>query len=180
MPQKAVTIAADIGGTFTDIALLTPDGHLATGKLLSTPANYADAVVAGVVALMQRLGLPIGDIAEVLHGCTVATNAILEHKGARTALITTQGFRDVLELRRVRVPRLYAPLWRKPSPLVPRNLRFEVAERIGADGSIVRPLDAASLDVAIAAVRAARRGAIAVCPSTPSPTRSMSKRSAPG
>jgi len=164
MPQKSGhRIAADIGGTFTDIALLTPDGHLATGKLLSTPANYADAVVAGVVALMQRLGLPIGDIAEVLHGCTVATNAILEHKGARTALITTQGFRDVLELRRVRVPRLYAPLWRKPSPLVPRNLRFEVAERIGADGSIVRPLDAASLDAAIAAVRAADVEAIAVC-----------------
>ena len=108
MPQKSGhRIAADIGGTFTDIALLTPDGHLATGKLPSTPANYADAVVAGVVALMQRLGLPIGDIAEVLHGCTVATNAILEHKGARTALITTQGFRDVLELRRIRVP---APL----------------------------------------------------------------------
>ena len=164
MPQKSGhRIAADIGGTFTDIALLTPDGHLATGKLLSTPANYADAVVAGVIALMQRLGLPIGDIAEVLHGCTVATNAILEHKGARTALITTQGFRDVLELRRVRVPRLYAPLWRKPSPLVPRNLRFEVAERIGADGSIVRPLDAASLDAAIAAVRAADVEAIAVC-----------------
>ena len=164
MPQTSGhRIAADIGGTFTDIALLTPDGHLATGKLLSTPANYADAVVDGVIALMQRLGLPIGDIAEVLHGCTVATNAILEHKGARTALITTQGFRDVLELRRVRVPRLYAPLWRKPPPLVPRNLRFEVAERIGADGAIVRPLDAASLDAAIAAVRAADVEAIAVC-----------------
>ena len=70
-------IAADIGGTFIDIALLAPDDHLSTGKLLSTPANYADAVVAGVTALMQRRRLPIGDIAEVLHGCTVATNAIL-------------------------------------------------------------------------------------------------------
>jgi N-methylhydantoinase A len=156
-------IAADIGGTFTDIALLTPDGHLSTGKLLSTPANYADAVIAGVTAVMRRRGLDIESIAEVLHGCTVATNAILEHKGARTALITTQGFRDVLELRRVRVPRLYAPLWTKPPPLVPRNFRFEVLERIGADGSIVQPLDEASLESAIAAVRKADVEAVAVC-----------------
>jgi N-methylhydantoinase A len=156
-------IAADIGGTFTDIALLTPDGHLSTGKLLSTPANYADAVVDGMTAVMRRRGLDLKVIAEVLHGCTVATNAILEHKGARTALITTAGFRDVLELRRVRVPRLYAPLWTKPPPLVPRHLRFEVVERIGADGGVVRALDEASLQKAIAAVREAGVEAIAVC-----------------
>ena len=138
--RNGLRVAADIGGTFTDIALLTPDGHLSTGKLLSTPANYADAVVEGVTALMRRRGLAVQDIAEVLHGCTIATNAILEQKGARTALITTEGFRDVLELRRVRVPRLYAPLWSKPPPLVPRRRRYEVAERIGADGTIVRPL----------------------------------------
>ena len=156
-------VAADIGGTFTDIALLTPDGHLSTGKLLSTPANYADAVVEGVTALLHRRGLAVQDVAEVLHGCTVATNAILEHKGARTALITTQGFRDVLELRRVRVPRLYAPLWKKPPPLVPRRLRYEVAERVGADGNIVRPLEEASLEAAIAAVRSAEVEAVAVC-----------------
>jgi N-methylhydantoinase A len=156
-------VAADIGGTFTDIALLTPDGHLSTGKLLSTPANYADAVIEGVTALLHRRGLAVQDVAEVLHGCTVATNAILEHKGARTALITTQGFRDVLELRRVRVPRLYAPLWKKPPPLVPRRLRYEVAERVGADGNIVRPLEEASLEAAIAAVRSAEVEAVAVC-----------------
>ena len=156
-------VAADIGGTFTDIALLTPDGHLSTGKLLSTPANYADAVVEGVTALLHRRGLAVQDVAEVLHGCTVATNAILEHKGARTALITTQGFRDVLELRRGRVPRLYAPLWKKPPPLVPRRLRYEVAERVGADGNIVRPLEEASLEAAIAAVRSAEVEAVAVC-----------------
>jgi len=156
-------VAADIGGTFTDIALLTADGHLSTRKLLSTPANYADAVVEGVTSLMRRRGLAVQDIAEVLHGCTVATNAILEHKGARTALITTRGFRDVLDLRRVRVPRLYAPLWKKPPPLVPRRLRYEVAERIGADGTIVRPIEDASIETAIAAVRAAKVEAVAVC-----------------
>src|SRR5262245_3947742 len=156
-------IAADIGGTFTDIALLTGDGHLSSAKLLSTPANYADAVIDGVVSLVRRQGLDIKDIFEVLHGCTVATNTILERKGARTALVTTHGFRDVLELRRVRVPRLYAPLWRKPLPLVPRKLRFEAMERIGADGSIVRPLEESSLDAVIAALREARVEAVAVC-----------------
>src|SRR5262245_50254981 len=85
-------IAADIGGTFTDIALLTRDGRLSSAKLLSTPANYADAVIEGVVSLVRRQGLDIQDIVEVLHGCTVATNAILERKGARTALVTTHGF----------------------------------------------------------------------------------------
>src|SRR5688572_7193414 len=89
-------VASDIGGTSTDFVLLTSDVHAATGKLLSTPANYADAVVEGVTSLMRRRGLAAQDIPEVLHGCTVATNAILEHKAARTALITTQGFRDVL------------------------------------------------------------------------------------
>jgi N-methylhydantoinase A len=160
---SAFRIAADIGGTFTDIALLTRDGRLSSAKLLSTPANYADAVIDGVVSLMRRQGLDIRDIVEVLHGCTVATNAILERKGARTALVTTHGFRDVLELRRVRVPRLYAPLWRKPPPLVPRQLRFEVMERIDADGSIVRPLEEPSLDEVIAALREARVEAVAVC-----------------
>jgi N-methylhydantoinase A len=110
--RNGLRVAADIGGTFTDIALLTPDGHLSTGKLLSTPANYADAVVEGVMALMRRRGLAVEDIAEVLHGCTIATNAILEQKGARTALITTEGFRDVLELRRVRVPGSMPPCGR--------------------------------------------------------------------
>src|SRR5688572_28941209 len=100
-------IAADIGGTFTDLAVLTADGRLETRKLPSTPANYADAVIAGTTGLLGDLRAPLAAIEEVLHGCTVATNAILEHKGARTALLTTRGFRDVLELRRIRVPELY-------------------------------------------------------------------------
>src|SRR5436190_2245073 len=82
----------------------------------------------------------LGAIDEVLHGCTVATNAILEKRGARTALVTTRGFRDVLEFRRIRIPRLYDPLYIKPEPLAPRELRFEVTERVAADGSVVAPL----------------------------------------
>src|SRR5262249_49990762 len=161
--KSVYRIAADIGGTFTDIALLTQDGRLSSAKLLSTPANYADAVIDGVVSLIQRQGLGIQNIVEGFHGSTIATNAILERKSAPTALVTTHGSRDVLELRRVRVPRLYTPLWRKPLPLVPRHLRFEAMERIGADGSIVRPLEEPSLDEVIASLREARVEAVAVC-----------------
>jgi N-methylhydantoinase A len=156
-------VAADIGGTFTDVALLGQDGVLCTAKLLSTPASYADAVVAGIGQLLAAQGLSPAAIDEVLHGCTVATNAILEHKGAATALITTAGFRDVLELRRIRTPRLYAPLWRKPPPLVPRHRRYEVDERIGADGAVVRPLEEGSLERVIDAIRDSDVQAIAVC-----------------
>src|SRR5579862_7709181 len=132
-------IAADIGGTFTDVALMLEDGAVATRKLPSTPDDYARGVVDAVCALMAELKLPLERIGEVLHGCTVATNAILEGKGARTALVTTRGFRDVLEFRRIRVPRLYDPLYVKPEPLAPRHLRFEVTERMGPDGAVVTP-----------------------------------------
>ena len=104
-------IAVDIGGTFTDVALIAHGGVVATYKLLSTPADYAEAVIDGAETLMRQQNLPPEDVEEVLHGCTIATNAILELKGAKTALITTRGFRDVLELRRTRVPRLYEPLF---------------------------------------------------------------------
>ncbi len=156
-------IAADIGGTFTDIAVLTGDGTLATRKVPSTPANYADAVVAGVTALLAELGSAPAAIEEVLHGCTVATNAILEHKGAKTALLTTKGFRDVLEIQRIRVPRLYDPLYEKPPPLVPRNLRFEVEERLDASGAVLTPLDTDGVYRAIEKIRAADVEAVAVC-----------------
>ncbi len=156
-------IASDIGGTFTDIAYLDGQGRLATGKLPSTPADFADGVVAGLVELLERLEIDVGAIDEVLHGCTLATNAILERKGARTALITTAGFRDVLELKRIRVPRLYQPLYVKPPPLVARRHRHEVTERIGADGEIVVPLDAASVEAAVERIGADGAEAVAIC-----------------
>jgi N-methylhydantoinase A len=156
-------IAADIGGTFTDIAVLLADGAILTRKLPSTPTNYADAVMRGIRELTDQIGSPLSMIEEVLHGSTVATNLILEHKGARTALLTTRGFRDVLELRRVRVPALYDPLFVKPPPLVPRHLRFEVDERMDAAGCVLRTLREA--DVATAIERIKRYGveAVAVC-----------------
>lgn len=161
--SSAIRIAADIGGTFTDIAVTLPDGTIATHKVLSTPTDYAAAVVDGVRDLLKARSVKGADVTEVLHACTVATNAILEGKGAKTALITTRGFRDVLELRRVRVPKLYDPLWVKPQPLVPRNLRFEVTERLNPDGSVLMPLNEADLDRAIAEIREAGVEAIAVC-----------------
>ena len=156
-------VASDIGGTFTDIAYIDEAGRLVTGKLPSTPANYADGVVAGVLDLLKRADLAAGRVGEILHGCTIATNAILEHKGAATALLTTRGFRDILELRRIRVPRLYEPLYVKPPPLVPRRRRLEITERIGPRGEVVTPLDMADVERAIARLRELEVEAVAVC-----------------
>lgn len=156
-------IAADIGGTFTDIALLTATGELATRKVPSTPDDFARGVVDGIAQLLDGENLAPSDIGEVLHACTVATNAILENRGAPTALITTEGFRDVLEMRRIRVPRLYEPLYVKPPVLVPRRLRLEVTERMGPRGEVLVPLDETSVDRAIERLKREEITAIAVC-----------------
>src|SRR5579885_2036490 len=133
--NRGARIGVDVGGTFTDVVLQDGDGRVAVRKVLSTPPDYDRAVVEAV----RRLA---GDRPEaVVHGTTVATNAVLERRGARTALVTTAGFRDVLELRRMRMPHLYDPFWRKPEPLVPRRLRLEVGERMSASGEVLRPLD---------------------------------------
>ena len=155
-------VAADIGGTFTDVAFIGEDGVVTTRKVPSTPDDYARAVVEGITALIAEWGLQPDDVGEVLHGCTVATNAILEGKGAKTALVTTKGFRDVLELRRIRMPRLYEPLYVKPTPLVPRHRRFEVAERLAADGSVVVPLDRDDVMAAVRGIRESGAEAVAV------------------
>ena len=156
-------VAADIGGTFTDIAVFLPDGRLVTRKVPSTPDDYGRGVIQGIQALAGELPAGFESIGSVLHGCTIATNAILEKKGACTALLTTRGFRDVLELRRIRVPRLYEPLYVKPEPLAPRNLRFEVTERLAADGSVLVSMDETDVLAAIDAIRAADVEAVAVC-----------------
>ncbi|WP_157218595.1 hydantoinase/oxoprolinase family protein [Flavisphingomonas formosensis] len=162
-PAIGYRFAADIGGTFTDIACLSPDGVLATRKLPSTPEDYARAIVDGIGALAAELGIGLDRLEEVLHASTIATNAILEGKGARTALITTRGFRDVLELRRIRVPRLYEPLYEKPAPLVPRRHRFELAERMGPAGETLIPLDLDEVRALAARLAEAEIEAVAVC-----------------
>ena len=153
----------DIGGTFTDIVLLGDDGSRYTKKVSSTVDDYARAIVEGLAALLGEIGAEASGIVELLHGTTVASNAILEHKGARTGLITTKGFRDVLEIRNLRMPRLYDMSWTKPPPLVERRLRVEVDERVNALGGVDRPLDEASVERAVAFLAGEGVAAIAVC-----------------
>src|ERR1700722_14202831 len=140
--------------------MLDADGRVRFTKLLSTPPRYDRAVLAAVRELAGELD---GELSELAHGTTVATNAVLERRGARTALGTTAGFRDVLELRRMRMPHLYDYFWTKPPSLVPRDLRFELAERQSAAGEVVRPLDDEEARALAAVVRAAEPEAVAVC-----------------
>lgn len=153
-------IGIDIGGTFTDVVAVDEDGRVALYKLPSTPGDYGRAVVEGASHVVKGSG---AGVKEVIHGTTVATNAILGGTGARTGLITTRGFRDVLEIGRLRMPRLYDLSWEKPKPLVPRYLRLEVNERIAADGHVMEPLDEESVLLAIKRLVEKRVVSVAVC-----------------
>jgi N-methylhydantoinase A len=159
--MKSFRAGVDIGGTFTDIVLLGESGERYTKKVSSTVDDYARAIVDGLSELLAEIGG--GRIVELLHGTTVASNAILEHKGAKTGLITTRGFRDVLEIRNLRMPRLYDMSWTKPPPLVERRWRVEVDERINAQGGIDKPLDEASVERAAEFLVSEGVEAIAVC-----------------
>src|SRR5262245_5299220 len=156
-------IGVDIGGTFTDIVFLDPEGHVHTKKVSSSVDDYARAIVDSLREVFRETGLVGADIAEVLHGTTVASNAILELRGARTGLITTAGFRDALEIRRLGMPRLYEIAWEKPAPLVERYLRLEVRERINARGAIQIALDPAEVDAALDRLLGEGVEALAVC-----------------
>src|SRR5580692_4002085 len=158
-----VRIAIDIGGTFTDIVVMKSDGVLSESKVSTTPDDPSRAVVDGMLALLRELGVQPGEVAEVLHGTTVGSNTILQRRGAKTGLITTRGFRDVLEIGRIRMPEMFDLTWTKPAPLVPRRYRFEVDERIAADGSIIRPLNEANLVVAIEQLVSEGIEAVALC-----------------
>ena len=137
----SVAIGADVGGTFTDIIVMDDRGGMWTHKVPSTPPNFEQAVIAGIHQMLGIIsGIDGSDIMTVMHGTTVATNAVLERRGARTALITTKGFRDILELRRLRVPELFNLFFNKPEPLVERALRFEVDERVSATGEVLSTL----------------------------------------
>ncbi len=140
-PMGSCRVGVDIGGTFTDVVLLRDDGSVRTTKVLSTPGDYAEGVAAGMRRLQRETRLSPGEIMGVVHASTVASNAVLERRGATVALVTTEGFRDVLEMRRLRIPVLYDLQYEKPEPLVPRALRFEVRERLGPRGEVWVPLD---------------------------------------
>lgn len=134
-------IAVDIGGTFTDI-ICCPDGQPPiTRKVLSTPENYARSVIDALRALISEAGLQPAAVGLFVHASTVATNAVLERKGATAGLLTTEGFRDVLEIGRLRLPVLYNLTWKKPPALIPRHRVAEIPERVGPRGEVLTPID---------------------------------------
>lgn len=157
---ESIRAGVDVGGTFTDVIAILPDGSAKIAKVLSTPPQYEQGVAAGIEALGESTTRAIG---EVIHGTTVATNAVLERRGSTTALVTTSGFRDVLELRRLRVPRLYDPFWVKPPTLVERKMRFEVDERIGPNGEVLRPVRENDVRAVAKRIRDTGAQSVAVC-----------------
>ncbi|MBX9702135.1 MAG: hydantoinase/oxoprolinase family protein [Acetobacteraceae bacterium] len=157
-------VGVDTGGTFTDICLFEDEtGRLAVWKLSSTPADPSRAIAEGVAEGLARLGADPGAVGYFGHGTTVATNALIQHRGVRTGLITTQGFRDLLEIGRQKRPDLYDLQVDKPPTLVPRDLRLAVPERVLHDGCVETPLDEAALRDAARRLREAGCEAIAVC-----------------
>ena len=159
-PSSGLRSAADVGGTFTDLVAVDADGAVTRHKTLSTPPEFDSGVLAGLQACS---GNSLASLTSLLHASTVATNAILERRGPRTGLITTEGFRDVLEIGRLRYPRLYDLSWSRPEPLVERRLRLGVDERMAADGSVVTPLDAGTVSDALNVLAEADVEAVAIC-----------------
>ncbi len=138
----AYRVGSDIGGTFTDLILASEDGQtFQVGKVLTTPDRPDDAVVAGIEAVLDAAGVPAAQVSHVLHGTTLFTNAIIERKGARTALVTTKGFRDAVEIAREHRYDMYDLYMQRPRPIAPRHLRFELDERVLVDGTVRQPVD---------------------------------------
>jgi N-methylhydantoinase A len=157
MSKSRLRIAADIGGTFTDVAAFDErSGRLLLGKTLTTPARLVDGIAEGVA----KAGTRLADASLFLHGSTIAINTMLERSGAKVALLTTQGFRDIYEIGRVNRPDAFNLRFRKHEPLVERALRFEVKERLYYDGAVREPLDMASVEAA--ADRLEREGVEAI------------------
>src|SRR5215218_9824812 len=143
-------LGVDVGGTFTD-AVLLDGGAVHTAKVPTTQREESLGVMRAVAAVLERAGAEAGDVEVFAHGMTVGTNALLEERGARTALVATRGFADLLEISRQNRPQLYRLCAPKPAPLVAEEFRFAASERAGPDG-VVESLDDADLDELIAAV----------------------------
>jgi N-methylhydantoinase A len=153
-------IATDIGGTFTDLVLFDEaSGEIAVAKASTTPGDFS----RGVMAALAQGEVQLAEIDDFVHGCTVVINAITERRGAKTALVTTAGFRDVLEIGRGNRPDMYNLLYHKPLPFVPRERRFEVTERLDFRGEVIAPLDLDEVDAIAEACRRQKVDAVAVC-----------------
>lgn len=162
-----IRLGVDVGGTFTDLILVDDStGHSWVNKVPSTPADPSEAVVLGVLEICDMAGIKPGEIQQFFHGTTVATNLVLEHKGAKVGMITTEGFRDILHIARHKRPynfSLYQDLPWQSYPLVRRRHRLTVSERIAADGSILQPLDEDKVRAHIRTLKKENVEAIAVC-----------------
>ena len=163
--RKSIRLATDIGGTFTDlVAFDEATGTIQLGKASSTPDDFARGILDAVDVAAFGLGdQALTAVGYFVHGCTVVINAITERKGVKTALITTKGFRDVLEIGRGNRPDMYNLRYQKPRPFVPRHLRFEVLERVDFRGEVLTPLDLSGLDAIAQACVAAQVEAVAIC-----------------
>ena len=155
-----MVLGVDVGGTFTDAVLLTPDA-VVTGKAPTTPDDQSDGVMAAVEQALERAGVGAGDIERLVHGMTVGTNALLEGRTERTALVATEGFTDLEELGRQARPDLYRLCQAHPEPLVPAELRVAAPERCGPEG-VLRPLDREELQRRLEELEG-QVGAVAVC-----------------
>ena len=156
-------VGVDSGGTFTDVCLFEEStGRVEVWKVPSTPDDPSRGIAQGVAEGVERVGALPADIGYFGHGTTVATNALIQHRGVPTGLITTEGFRDLLEIGRQKRPELYDLQADKPPVLVPRDLRLEVPERVHHDGTIETPLDEADVRDAVRRLRAAGVKAVAV------------------
>ena len=160
-------IGVDVGGTFTDLVAIDDGGRITTAKSASTPQDQSIGVLAGLELVAESLGIDratlLGATERIVHGTTVATNALLERKGAKLGLLTTEGHRDVLEMREGLKDDRYALRQPAPDPLVPRHLRLPVRERIRADGNASTPLQRTSLRSAIRTLADEQVEAVAVC-----------------
>ena len=156
-------IGIDIGGTFTDFALLSPDGRLVIDKRLTTPADPAIAVLEGLPALLTKAKQQPQDVDTVIHGTTLVTNALIERRGARTAALCTSGFADVFDIARERRYDMYDLRIRYPEPLVARRRRVEIDERIDARGEVVTSVDLDQVRQRLGQLVADGIEAVAVC-----------------
>ena len=161
--KEVFRIGTDIGGTFTDIVFAGSEGTVITKKVLSTPDNYSRGITEGIRDVMVKEGISPSSVRELVHGTTIVTNTCIELTGANVGLITTKGFRDVLEIARGRMPELYNLRWNKPVPLVPRRLRYEIDERIGKKGEVLQKLDTVEAKRVIDTLVSAEVEAIAIC-----------------
>ncbi len=152
-------VGCDTGGTFTDVFAVSDSGESRVAKVPSTPPRFDLGVVEGV----RALGIEPAEVTTLFHGTTVTTNAVITRNGAHSALVTTRGFRDVLEIRRANRAELYDILWDPPEPLVRRRHRLEIDERVDYSGAVVRPLDEDSVRAVARKLKAREIESVAIC-----------------